>query len=48
VEKPSRSLQADDEESPLELLDLKELGYCGGDDPLDVFTPFIDEWQVAE
>jgi hypothetical protein len=38
--KLSRPLQADEGESPLELLDLKELGYCGA---LDAFTPFIDE-----
>ncbi|KAI0253716.1 hypothetical protein BJV78DRAFT_162163 [Lactifluus subvellereus] len=42
------SLQTDDEEPPLELLpNLKEVGYSGGDDARDAFTPFIDERQVA-
>ncbi|KAI0246834.1 hypothetical protein BJV78DRAFT_99065 [Lactifluus subvellereus] len=46
----ARSLQTDDGEplAPLELLpNLKEVGYSGGDDARDAFTPFIDERQVA-
>jgi hypothetical protein len=46
VDKLAHSLQADDGESPLELLpNLKELGYYG-DDARGAFTPFIDEQQV--
>jgi hypothetical protein len=48
VERIAHSLQTDDGEPPLELLPtLKELGYSGGDDARDAFTPFIDERQVA-
>ncbi|KAI0246830.1 hypothetical protein BJV78DRAFT_98807 [Lactifluus subvellereus] len=48
VSKLARSLQTDDGEPPLELLpNLKEVGYSGGDDVRDAFTPFIDERQVA-
>ncbi|KAI0255453.1 hypothetical protein BJV78DRAFT_674038 [Lactifluus subvellereus] len=48
VGKLARSLQADDGESPLDLLhNLEELGYSGGDDARDAFTPFIDERQVV-
>ncbi|KAI0247549.1 hypothetical protein BJV78DRAFT_909858 [Lactifluus subvellereus] len=48
VGKLARSLRSDDGEPPLELLpDLNEVGYSGGDDARDAFTPFIDERQVA-
>jgi hypothetical protein len=48
VERIAHSLQTDDGEPPLELLPtLRELGYSGGDDARDAFTPFIDERQVA-
>jgi hypothetical protein len=48
VNKLARSLTTDDGEPPIELLpNLKEVGYSGGDNPRDVFTPFIDERQVA-
>ncbi|KAI0245833.1 hypothetical protein BJV78DRAFT_233416 [Lactifluus subvellereus] len=48
VGKLARSLQTDDGEPPLELLpNLEELGYSGGDDARDAFTPIIDERQVA-
>jgi hypothetical protein len=48
VERIAYSLQSDDGEPPLELLPtLKELGYTGGDDARDAFTPFMDERQVA-
>ncbi|KAI0247561.1 hypothetical protein BJV78DRAFT_1285467 [Lactifluus subvellereus] len=48
VGKLARSLQADDGEPSLELLpNLKEVGYSGGDDARDAFTPFIDERRVA-
>ncbi|KAI0249391.1 hypothetical protein BJV78DRAFT_1155864 [Lactifluus subvellereus] len=42
------SLQTDDGELPLEFLpNLSEIGYSGGDDARDAFTPFIDGRQVA-
>jgi len=42
------SLQTDNEEPPLDLLpNLKEVGYSGGDDAGDAFTPFIEERRVA-
>ena len=48
IERIADSLQSDDGEPPLELLPtLKELGYTGGDDAWDAFTPFMDERQVA-
>ncbi|KAI0247543.1 hypothetical protein BJV78DRAFT_909302 [Lactifluus subvellereus] len=48
VGKLAHSLQSDDGEPPLELLpSLKELGYSGGGNAWDAFTPFIDERQVA-
>ncbi|KAI0247551.1 hypothetical protein BJV78DRAFT_909918 [Lactifluus subvellereus] len=48
VGKLARSLQTDDGEPPLELLPkLEEVGYSGGDDARDAFTPFIDERQIA-
>ncbi|KAI0246812.1 hypothetical protein BJV78DRAFT_1286045 [Lactifluus subvellereus] len=48
VGKLARSLQTDDGEPPLELLpNLEEVGYSGGDDARDAFTPFIDQRQVA-
>jgi hypothetical protein len=48
VERIAHSLQADVGEPLLELLpNLKELGYSGGDDARDAFTPFIDERQVV-
>jgi hypothetical protein len=44
----SRSLQSDDDELSLELLpNLKELGYSGGSNARDAFTPFINERQAA-
>ncbi|KAI0249399.1 hypothetical protein BJV78DRAFT_703185 [Lactifluus subvellereus] len=48
VGKLSRSLRTDDGEPPLELLpNLNEVGYSGGDDARDAFTPFINERQEA-
>jgi hypothetical protein len=48
VERIAHPLQTDDGEPPLDLLPtLKELGYCGGDNARDAFTPFMDERQVA-
>ncbi|KAI0248855.1 hypothetical protein BJV78DRAFT_1284516 [Lactifluus subvellereus] len=48
IGKLSRSLQFDDGELPQDLLpNLKELGYSGGLDARDAFTPFINERQVA-
>jgi hypothetical protein len=48
VERIADSLQTNSGEPPLELLPtLKELGYTGGDDARDAFTPFMDERQVA-
>jgi hypothetical protein len=44
----SRSLQSDDEESPLNVLpNLKEIGYSGGSDARDAFITFLNERQVA-
>jgi hypothetical protein len=44
----SRSLQSDYGEPSLELLpNLKELGYSGGSNARDAFTPLIDERQAA-
>jgi hypothetical protein len=48
VSKISRSLPSDDGEPPLELLpNLEEVGYTGGSDARDAFTPFLNERQVA-
>ncbi|KAI0246017.1 hypothetical protein BJV78DRAFT_1286860 [Lactifluus subvellereus] len=48
VGKLAHSLQNDDGEPPLEVLpNLEEVGYSGGDDARDAFTPFIDQRQVA-
>jgi hypothetical protein len=44
----SRTLQSDGREPPTELLpNLKELGYSGGGDARDVFTPFLNQRQAA-
>jgi hypothetical protein len=48
IGKLAPSLLTDDGDPPSELLpNLKEVQYSGGDDARDVFTPFIDERQVA-
>jgi hypothetical protein len=48
VGKLARSLQADDGESPLEILpNLKEVRYSGEDDTRDAFTQFINERRAA-
>ncbi|KAI0245518.1 hypothetical protein BJV78DRAFT_1287661 [Lactifluus subvellereus] len=48
IGKLAGSLQTDDGEPPLELLpNLEKVGYSGGDDARDAFTPFIDQRQVA-
>ena len=48
VQRIAHSLQTDSGEPPLVLLPvLKEVGYSGGDDARDAFTPFMDERQVA-